>query len=73
MSKAHSCISKKIMISFKCTSSILPNKMRDERFIAVHRGGPLKKEEHRQLIKWACDCVGHAVAIAQPELRSITT
>ena len=30
--------------------------MRDERFIAEHRGGPLKKEQHYQLIKWACDC-----------------
>jgi hypothetical protein len=30
--------------------------MRDKRFIAEHRGGPLKKEQHRQLIKWACDC-----------------
>ena len=30
--------------------------MRDKRFIAEHRGGPLKKEQHIQLIKWACDC-----------------
>jgi hypothetical protein len=30
--------------------------MRDKRFIAEHRGGLLKKEQHRQLIKWACDC-----------------
>jgi hypothetical protein len=30
--------------------------MRDKRFVAEHRGGPLKKEQHRQLIKWACDC-----------------
>ncbi|MFX1451629.1 MAG: putative immunity protein [Promethearchaeota archaeon] len=30
--------------------------MRDIRFIAEHRGGPLKKEQHYQLIKWACDC-----------------
>ena len=31
--------------------------MRDKRFIAEHRGGPLKKEQHRQLIIWACACV----------------
>ncbi len=31
-------------------------KMRDKRFIAEHRGGPLKQEQHYQLIKWACDC-----------------
>ena len=30
--------------------------MRDKRFITEHRGGPLKKEQHYQLIKWACDC-----------------
>jgi len=30
--------------------------MRDKRFIAEHRGGPLKKEKHLQLIKWACEC-----------------
>jgi hypothetical protein len=28
--------------------------MRDKRFIAEHRGGPLNKEQHRQLISWAC-------------------
>jgi hypothetical protein len=31
--------------------------MRDKRFVAEHRGGPLKKEQHRQLINWACDCI----------------
>ena len=31
-------------------------KMRDQRFIAEHRGGPLKKGQHYQLLKWACDC-----------------
>ena len=31
-------------------------KMRDKRFVAEHRGGPLKKEQHYQLITWACDC-----------------
>jgi len=30
--------------------------VRDKRFIAEHRGGPLNKEKHYQLIKWACDC-----------------
>lgn len=30
--------------------------MRDQRFVAEHRGGPLKKEQHIQLIKWACVC-----------------
>lgn len=31
--------------------------MRDKRFIAAHRGGPLTKDQHRQLILWACECV----------------
>jgi len=35
--------------------------MRDKRFIAEHRGGPLKKEQHYQLIKWACDCSKHVL------------
>ncbi|MDO8733932.1 MAG: hypothetical protein Q7K21_02085 [Elusimicrobiota bacterium] len=35
--------------------------MRDKRFIAEHRGGPLKKEQHYQLIKWACDCAEHVL------------
>jgi len=34
-------------------------KMRDKRFIAEHRGGPLKKEQHYLLIQWACDCAEH--------------
>jgi hypothetical protein len=33
--------------------------MRDKRFVAVHRGGPLQKEKHYQLIQWACDCAEH--------------
>lgn len=35
--------------------------MRDKRFIRDHRGGPLKKEQHYQLIKWACDCSRHVL------------
>ena len=31
--------------------------MRDKRFIAEHRGGPLTKEQHKLLILWACKCV----------------
>jgi hypothetical protein len=32
---------------------------RDKRFIAEHRGGPLKKDHHRLLILWSCICVEH--------------
>jgi len=37
--------------------------MRDKRFITEHRGGSLKKEQHRQLIKWACGCVEHILPL----------
>lgn len=30
-------------------------------FIAEHRGGPLKKEQHRQLMHWARECILHAL------------
>ena len=37
--------------------------MRDKRFVAEHRGGPLKKEQHYQLITWACDCAEHVIPL----------
>lgn len=37
--------------------------MRDKRFIAEHRGGPLKKEQHIQLMNWACDCAEHVLPL----------
>ena len=37
--------------------------MRDRRFVAEHRGGPLKKEQHRQLMKWAVECSEHALPL----------
>ena len=30
--------------------------MRDRRFVAVHRGGPLAAAKHRLLAAWAADC-----------------
>jgi hypothetical protein len=38
-------------------------KMRDKRFVAEHRGGPLKKEQHYQLMKWACGCAEHVLPL----------
>ena len=35
--------------------------MRNKRFIAVHRGGPLSKEHHHLLIHWAHDCAKHVL------------
>lgn len=37
--------------------------MRDRRFIAAHRGGPLQKEQHRQLMLWACRCAEHVLPL----------
>lgn len=37
--------------------------MRDKRFIAEHRGGPLKKEQHRQLMQWAINCSQHVLPL----------
>ncbi len=37
---------------------------RDSRFIAAHRGGPLKKEQHFQLIEWARLCSEHVLHLA---------
>lgn len=37
--------------------------MRDQRFKAEHRGGPLKKEEHRLLMKWAIGCARHILPL----------
>jgi hypothetical protein len=37
--------------------------MRDQRFVTAHRGGPLSKEHHRQLITWATDCAEHVLPL----------
>ena len=34
---------------------------RDGRFVAEHRGGPLGKDAHYQLISWACACAEHVL------------
>ena len=40
--------------------------MRDQRFVAEHRGGPLAKAQHYQLIEWACDCSRHVLHLYGP-------
>jgi len=37
--------------------------MRDKRFVAVHRGGSLSKEDHRKLIRWARECSEHVLPL----------
>ena len=41
--------------------------MRDKRFIAEHRGGSLKEDQHRQIISWACDCAEHTFPLIVSE------
>ncbi|HOY65908.1 MAG TPA: hypothetical protein PLP29_03410 [Candidatus Ozemobacteraceae bacterium] len=35
--------------------------MRDRRFVASHRGGPLFIEDHRLLALWAAECAGRVI------------
>jgi hypothetical protein len=35
--------------------------MRDRRFVAEHRGGPLTSVQHRLLMSWACRCAEHVL------------
>ncbi len=37
--------------------------MRDNRFVAVHRGGPLTKDHHHQLMRWARECSEHLLSL----------
>jgi hypothetical protein len=37
--------------------------MRDRRFVAVHRGGPLDVASHRLLAAWAADCAEHLLPL----------
>ena len=45
--------------------------MRDKRFVAEHRGGPLTMDRHRLLMKWACDCARHILPLVgkKPDAR----
>jgi hypothetical protein len=37
--------------------------MRDNRFVAVHRGGSLTKDNHHQLLRWARVCSEHVLPL----------
>jgi hypothetical protein len=47
--------------------------MRDKRFIAEHRGGPLTKERHRELILWACQCAENVLPLLSKKIDSRLT
>ena len=36
--------------------------MRDRRFVAEHRGGPLDRHNHQLMALWAADCAEHALS-----------
>lgn len=42
--------------------------MRDRRFIAEHRGGPLTKEQHHRLAEWAIVCVNHIMHLGGEDI-----
>lgn len=41
--------------------------MRDQRFVAAHRGGSLTREQHFQLIEWACCCADSVLPLFGPK------
>ena len=48
---------------------MLERRMRDRRFVAVHRGGPLDLQKHRLLASWAADCAERVLPLVD-ECRS---
>jgi hypothetical protein len=42
--------------------------MRDNRFIAEHRGGSLTKDNHRKLIRWARKCSEHVLSLIHEDI-----
>jgi hypothetical protein len=42
--------------------------MRDKRFVAVHRGGHLTKDNHRGLIRWARECSEHVLPLIDEKI-----
>lgn len=44
-------------------SAAIVYRMRDKRFIAEHRGGPLSHAQHRSLMRWALNCVEHVLPL----------
>ena len=37
--------------------------MRDKKWVLEYRGGSLKIEQQKQLMKWAIDCVNHLLPL----------
>jgi hypothetical protein len=43
--------------------------MRDRRFVAAHRGGPLEPHHHRLLAAWAADCAEHVLPLFDDHIQ----
>ncbi|MFZ9932807.1 MAG: putative immunity protein [Chthoniobacterales bacterium] len=43
--------------------------MRDRRFVAVHRGGPLDLDSHRILARWGADCAKRVLPFYERESK----
>ena len=37
--------------------------MRDKKWVSEHRGGLLKIDQHKQLMKWSIECVNHLLPL----------
>jgi hypothetical protein len=44
--------------------------MRNKKWVAEHRGGALKIEQHKQLMKWALDCIEHLLPLLKNNINS---
>lgn len=42
--------------------------MRDRRFVAKHRGGPLEEEQHRLLMAWALACATRVLPLLEGDI-----
>lgn len=45
--------------------------MRDKRFVAAHRGGPLPLADHRLLAAWAADCAEQLLPLLERHSRDV--
>jgi hypothetical protein len=41
---------------------------RDKRFVALHRGGALSKDQHHQLMRWARECSEHVLPLIEGKI-----
>jgi hypothetical protein len=47
--------------------------MKDKKWVLEHRGGTLKIEQQKQLMKWAIDCVNHLLPLLDNKINDKIT